>query len=125
VLAALLVALVMPSEGFGVSLCGLYQTLGLPCPACGMTRSVSCFLHGKWGLSWAFHPLGWLAALSGIGLASSLAWPRAWRQGALCWLDRHRFGVWAGFWTLLGVWVLYGAVRIALIVSGAWSFPPK
>ena len=37
--------------------------LGVPCPGCGLTRSVACLLQGDLRASLAFHPLGWLAGL--------------------------------------------------------------
>lgn len=35
---------------------------GLPCPGCGMTRAVCCFLTGRFAAGWAYHPLapGWI-----------------------------------------------------------------
>lgn len=35
---------------------------GLPCPGCGMTRSVICFAFGQFARGWQYNPLGicWL-----------------------------------------------------------------
>ncbi len=51
------------------SLCGLRETLGLPCPTCGVTRAVGLTLHGELGAAWQLFPavpvtLGWLVAFA-------------------------------------------------------------
>jgi hypothetical protein len=39
-------------------LCVLKQTTGIPCPGCGLTRSVVSAVHGNWEASRSFHRLG-------------------------------------------------------------------
>jgi hypothetical protein len=38
--------------------CPLRSLLGLPCPSCGLTRSVVFTLHGEWGRAAALNPAG-------------------------------------------------------------------
>lgn len=40
---------------------------GLPCPACGTTRSIIALWHGDWRASWRINPLGF-PALAGLAL---------------------------------------------------------
>ncbi len=47
-----------PPHGIGFPLCWLHATTGLPCPGCGLSRSLSCGLRGLWLESWCYHPLG-------------------------------------------------------------------
>jgi hypothetical protein len=47
-----------PPHGSGLPWCWVYGATGLPCPGCGMTRSLSCALRGMWGESWTYHPFG-------------------------------------------------------------------
>ena len=61
--------------------------LGRPCPGCGLTRSVSLAVHGRWGDSQASHP-------SGIWLAGFLAAQAAWRAALLAIRPRG----WRRFW---------------------------
>src|SRR5690348_8340698 len=56
------------SVGGVPSLCLFHHLTGLPCPGCGMTRSVVCCAHGAWGQAVAFHPLGPLV-FAGLVLA--------------------------------------------------------
>lgn len=52
-----------PSQGPSFPLCLFHRWTGLPCPACGMTRSVCAFMKGQWERAVHFHPLGPLAAV--------------------------------------------------------------
>ncbi len=45
------------------SVCIFLNTTGLPCPGCGLTRSIVAAAHGKLGLSFSYHRLGPLILL--------------------------------------------------------------
>jgi hypothetical protein len=76
----LLVAAISPPHGFGISVCWFSSATGLPCPGCGVTRSLSCGLRGLWLESWHYHPMGLLIlALFGFTAAQSLL-PRPARE---------------------------------------------
>jgi hypothetical protein len=47
--------------------CSFRNLTGLPCPGCGLTRSIVAGLHGDFGASLIFHRLG-LLTLAYIGL---------------------------------------------------------
>jgi hypothetical protein len=38
--------------------CAFHAATGLPCPTCGLTRSVVMSLHGDWALAWNIAPAG-------------------------------------------------------------------
>ena len=58
----LLAFLLPPPDGAHIagipSLCAFHNLTGLPCPGCGITRSVVCCAHGLWHAALAYHPLG-------------------------------------------------------------------
>lgn len=47
----------------GHGLCPSRELLGLPCPGCGLTRSILLILRGRFAESWQLQPFGyaWLA----------------------------------------------------------------
>lgn len=38
--------------------CRLYETFGIRCALCGMSRSFSSLAHGDWAAGWRFHRIG-------------------------------------------------------------------
>jgi hypothetical protein len=40
------------------TLCPFHRVTGIPCPGCGMLRSLVCAEHGLWHESVVYHPLG-------------------------------------------------------------------
>lgn len=48
---------------FGSGMCIFKARWGIPCPGCGLTRSVLLILQGRFAEAWAMHPFGygWLA----------------------------------------------------------------
>jgi hypothetical protein len=59
-LLAILVLLFIPTNGFEIIICPMQHFFSIPCPACGMTRSMSSLLEFEIWRSFHFHPLGFL-----------------------------------------------------------------
>jgi len=107
----LMLAVVHPPHGLGVSLCLFRATTGVPCWGCGLSRSVSCALRGMLAESWTYHPFGpiLLMILAGIAITSVL--PARTRSRVALMLDRHpraTVGIYGVFVTLF---VTYGTLR--------------
>jgi hypothetical protein len=45
------------------SVCTFRRTTGVPCPGCGLTRSIVAAVHDGWKASYAYHRLGPLLVL--------------------------------------------------------------
>ncbi|HVP09746.1 MAG TPA: DUF2752 domain-containing protein, partial [Phycisphaerae bacterium] len=110
ILAAILwtVAIVHPPHGLDLPICWWKTTTGLPCPGCGLMRSLSCTIRGMFGPAWQYNPFGpvWLAVASG-GAAVRLLSARGQRR-VRAWVSRHDqvLGtVYAGFVT---AFLVYG-----------------
>lgn len=76
-MTALLAAAFLLPPGRGPALCLSRQVFGLPCPGCGMMRSVSAFAQGRIEESIRFHLFGPLVfaallALWGAALAGAI-----------------------------------------------------
>lgn len=56
----LALAAVLPSEGIEWLFCLFHEWTHLPCPFCGLTRSMSSFVHFEFTRSLSFHPMGGL-----------------------------------------------------------------
>lgn len=130
VAVALLGAVVVPLHWIEVGplLCPFRLLTGLPCPGCGMTRSVVALAHGDLHASLFYHPLGFVVVAVGVMLVAAdsmdfLGWRRAGAvqsSGAVALLDGLAVGpaAWGAVVALLGVW----AVRLPMYLAGSWSF---
>lgn len=43
----------------GRGMCLILELTGIPCPGCGLTRSVLLILRGQWERAWEMHPFGY------------------------------------------------------------------
>lgn len=61
----------------GTSVCWSKWITGIPCPGCGITRSMSCALRGMFHESLHFHPFGPVVLAAFVVMASSSLLPAA------------------------------------------------
>ena len=112
-------------------LCPFRLATGLPCPGCGITRSLVALAHGDLSAAIYFHPLGavvgaLLVALVALELLERARvagwWPG--QAGGSAWtttpLDLAARGPlpWVGVAAVILVW----AIRLPMFVSGAWVY---
>lgn len=44
------------------SICPFMRLLGIPCPGCGLTKSIICIFSARWADSLTYHPFGIIIA---------------------------------------------------------------
>jgi hypothetical protein len=119
---ALLGAVVVPLHWIEVGplLCPFRLLTGLPCPGCGMARSVVALAHGDLQGSLFYHPLGFVVVAVGVMLvaADSMHFLRRRRAGAVQSSGAVALLDGLAVVALLGVW----AVRLPMYLAGSWSF---
>ena len=104
-----------PVDGF--ILCPFRFITGWSCPGCGMTRSCTAALHGHWGASLGFHPMGIGFVLSFFALAVVRAIEFV-RGRRIEWSARlRRAGLLVSVALLVFV-CLFGGIRLALEIAG-------
>jgi len=59
----LLFLILMPSNGFDIYACIFNSVFDIPCPACGLTRSMSSLLKFNVFQGFTFHPLGFIVLI--------------------------------------------------------------
>ena len=72
-------AFFLPVTSLGFSVCFFYNLSGVPCPGCGMTRSVHLALHLQPMHALYHHPMGLLAAVMIIYFCVTAVWRPAGR----------------------------------------------
>ena len=112
----LALAIVHPPHGLGVPVCWLHATTGIPCPGCGLSRSLSCTVRGDLATAWNYHPFGpaLLPLLTAIVVARLLPRPARQRLAACC--DRHERAFRAGYGVLIGLFIVFGVLRAGLFI---------
>jgi hypothetical protein len=111
----------------GPSLCPFKLMTGLPCPGCGMTRSVVALLHGDITTSTYYHPLGAPLVLAALALAivDAVFWWRDARSGDVArpasWL-LERVMMTSAPWVAIGALAVVWLIRLPLYVLGTWTF---
>lgn len=112
----------LPEGGLGAPLCWFKLQSGLPCPGCGLTRSVTAAGHFDPVTAFHYHPFGlfvWL--LAGFLSANVVIGTRA--RGAIRdWLVRRSRAVGISAWVVLFAFLVYGFVRFGLAAADPQSF---
>ena len=117
--AGLALAFVHPPGGLGVCVCLFRTATGIPCPGCGLTRSLSCTLHGEFAAAWSYHPFGPILAILLLLIAVAGLLPytaRARLAQALARRPRLVGGLYA---ILVGAFLLHGIARALVYALGA------
>lgn len=78
------------------SSCIFQQSFGVPCPTCGITRSVIMAAHGDYYAAWQMNPAGLLAVAGAMMFSGAMLWVTFTRRLQLS-VTTQRIK----FWTLL------------------------
>ena len=110
----------MPADGFGRDLCYVHATSGLPCPGCGLSRSVAHTIRGHLVQAVWYNPFGILVAPYAVLAVSSLVWPRRWKEAVRAWLEDRGETFKRVYLGILAAFLGYGTLRMALAVFELW-----
>lgn len=93
-------------------ICPIRAAIGLPCPACGLSRATVAMVTGDPVAATFHHPLIWVLAPAGLFLGASSLLPARARlrmaEKAGYWEARTHAGAW-----LIGLFLLVGLIRLA------------
>lgn len=108
----LVAAFLLPLEGLGFDLCWFHNSVDLPCPGCGMTRSLIHLAHGEWSEAVRYHVFGplvwglvWVSALLELGGEGLRARTRAW-------LDAREPAARLVYRSIIGAFITFGVIRL-------------
>jgi len=85
-------------------ICPFRHLTGLPCPLCGMTRSLLCFFQGDWHASLLWHPLGPLVGIGVVVWFLTMVFPGIGIKHLAAKLPQHFCGV-----------------ALLILVAGCWA----
>ncbi|GIK16147.1 MAG: hypothetical protein BroJett003_11110 [Planctomycetota bacterium] len=110
-------AILHPPHGLGPVLCPSRWVTGLPCPGCGLSRSVSCAVRGMGAASFGYHPFGIPVVVLLVGVAATGLLPRRVREGLTARLQPVRpMARWVSI-AFITAFIAFGAARMLLTRS--------
>lgn len=119
---ALALAFVLPPSGVGINLCWLRGGFTILCPGCGLTRSLSCAVRGRFYESWLFHPFGPFIVVMFFLVAFVSLLPNEKRRQLADWMERH-VQVFRSFTiAFVAAFCAYGLLRALLQFAGVCQF---
>jgi hypothetical protein len=93
--------------------CAFRDRFGLPCPTCGLTRSVVMSVHGEFARAWRMAPAGPVVVTGMVAFATAML--------ALAWVQGLPQGGPAPRWeAVMRVWIRKCAAIYAAGVLAAW-----
>ncbi|MCC6334823.1 MAG: DUF2752 domain-containing protein [Myxococcales bacterium] len=112
-----------PLTGLSVDLCPLHQATGLPCPGCGMTRSLAALTQGDFSTAAGLNPFGFLvwpvlAVLAVLALVPARGVQRLAQR-----LDVYGPLLTRAFHLVLAALLGFGALRLVALLALGERFP--
>jgi len=120
VLGALVGAWLVDPGRIGIELCWLRALSDLPCPGCGLTRSVCHLARGEVVRAAWFHTFGLLVLPYSVFAASSLLWPEALRVRVRGSIDHHEKGIRQTYRVVVIAFLAYGLLRTIAVAARVW-----
>ncbi|MCC7391607.1 DUF2752 domain-containing protein [Candidatus Sumerlaeota bacterium] len=121
-LAGLMAAILLPSTGLGIPMCYMKSTTGIPCPGCGLTRSVTSVFHGHLPLAFQYNPFGLFVGALFALLGPLFFLPNRLRLRLQAFLKPHDPVLFGTSMLVLALFVVFGVVRIFLVEFRAPGF---
>jgi hypothetical protein len=116
----LFLALISPPHGLGLPLCWFQSATGVPCPGCGLTRSLSCGIRGLFLESWQYHPMGLVILALFVFTAVQSALPGIYCDRLGRFMQARAFFFNTLYLTFVTVFVSFGATRALVHWVSIW-----
>ena len=121
-LVVLAATFVLPPDGLGVPLCWFEGLYGLPCPGCGMTRSLTSITHLQLGDALGYHPFGFVVWALVLVLAAANFVGERRRQGLGAWLAARRTSARRLYLGFVLAFVAFGVLRLVVTAATGGAF---
>jgi uncharacterized protein DUF2752 len=110
----LLASVFLPPHGLGFDVCLTHRLTGLPCPGCGLTRSITSLTHGQFQSAEAYHPFGIVIYLVLVALCAYSLLPLRWREAVRSAAIRRDAVVRPAYRLFIATFVAFGLLRFFL-----------
>ena len=111
--AALVASFLLPPDGAGITVCWFKGCFGLPCPGCGLTRSLTSLSQLEFSKAFAYHPFGFLIYTVFVANLIRLCLPWRTRVKLRRFLECQTGGR-RMYQATVSLFIGYGLIRLAL-----------
>jgi len=115
-LLVIIISFILPPDGLGRSTCGLYILTKLPCPACGLTRSVTSISHMQFAKAFYFHPFGFIFYMIFLFLAIYNFMPEKIKNIISVFLVKNENIIKYAVTLIIFLFVIYGIARFIYMI---------
>jgi len=113
----LVLSFFLPTDGLGVPICWFKSYFELPCPGCGLTRSITCVSHLQFGKAWDYHPFGPLIYALFVANVVLLVVPREKREVLKNGISKNDRWLRPTYAVIVLSFLTFGCLRILLSTS--------
>ena len=114
-LLVIIISFILPPDGLGRSTCGLYILTKLPCPACGLTRSITSISHMKFFKAFYYHPFGFIFYIIFLFIASYNFMPEKIKNTIIAFFIKHEKTAKYILSFIIFSFIIYGITRFLYI----------
>ena len=115
----LLSSLFLPPDGLGVTVCWFKSCFGLPCPGCGLTRSVTCISHLEFVKAWNYHPFGPVIYVLFVANVVLLVVPKARRESLKNTIRKNNRWLYAVYMAFVLAFLTFGCLRLLHLIDSS------
>ena len=108
----------LPTDGLGIDVCLMHRLTALPCPGCGLTRSITCITHGELSKAAAYHPFGLVIWILLVALTAYSMLPGSIRRAVADAAVRNDLSIRPAYRLFVTTFVGFGLLRFGLEVAG-------
>ncbi len=116
-LVALTLSLFLPPDGLGITVCWFSWRFDLPCPGCGLTRSITSISHLQFENAWRYHPFGLLVYALFIANTMLLLLPKAMRRRLKNKISTHNSSLYPLYMLIVLSFLAFGGIRLLIRLS--------
>jgi hypothetical protein len=115
----LALSFLLPTDGLGITVCWFQSLYDLPCPGCGLTRSITCISQLQFSKAWAYHPFGPLVYALFVANAALFVVPKAKRESLKRFMSRNERWLKPVYLAIVLSFLTFGCMRILLSCSSS------
>jgi len=110
---ALTISFFLPVDGLGINICWIQQMFELPCPGCGLTRSVTCISQLEFAKSLQYHPFGGFVYAIFVSNVTILIFSKT-KQQAKDLFRQHNVVIQRFYLAFVTLFIVFGVCRTLL-----------